>query len=119
MTGRLLDEARAFEIIAPHLTDDTRRKIAARLASRMLPVSVRPAAPVLDGFDADRPEYEAAAADPVVAFLSDLGFAEAELTRAAARLWARVKSDGAAAPITQGYLALAWDRVTGEAKPDA
>lgn len=117
---RLLEEARAFEIIAPHLDDDTRKKVAERIARCMLPAEAGPArsAETLPGFDG-RLEYEAADADPIVRFLRSLGYEDGELTRAAGRLASAVRADGAVAPITERYLALVWNRITEEAKPDA
>lgn len=123
MTSRLLDEARAFEIIAPHLGEERRKEIAEALATRM---TQAPSTPARSHAAAQQVpahvEHDLAAADPVVKFLKSLGFAEGELTRAAGRLWSAVRADREhreVAALTETYLARLWNRITEEAKPDA
>lgn len=132
--SRLVDQARVFSIIAPHLSYEERKRIAGKLAEQMFPAR-QPVTPNRHGappmhltpegskpelfISKPRPEYEAADADPIVRFLRSLGYSDGELTRAAGRLASAVRADGAVAPITERYLALVWNRITEEAKPDA
>lgn len=120
MTARVLDEARAFEIIAPHLNDDRRKAVAEVIAARLEGAPARAA--VRESF-AERPAYDLSKSDPVVEFLSPIGLSEGELVRATGRLASALRERRAGAltvtPVTTELLAYLWGEITEEVKRGA
>ncbi|WP_336632623.1 MULTISPECIES: hypothetical protein [unclassified Microbacterium] len=119
MSARVIDDARAFEIIAPHLDEARRQEIAEAIALRLAPsAGKRSSVPSTSTEPAERPEYAIAESDPAVAYLRSLGFAEGELVRAAGRLAAAVRAHwrGEGQP-PERVIAALWDQITAEARP--
>lgn len=95
MSAAILDRARAFEMIAAHLSEEKRTEIAdaigARLLAEIQPTGAKPkqpttAAPVKE--TAEELKWKHA-----TDFLKGKGYADADLARAAGRLAAWLKSD--------------------------
>ena len=88
MTAAILDRARAFDMLAPHLTDAKRSEIAEALGSRLLAEITptngsvpTPREPVSHDPDPERLKF-----DETAQFLADHGYSSGDQVRAAGRL---------------------------------
>lgn len=90
MSTAILDRARAFDIIAPHLTGEKRTELATAIAGKLLaefgkppaPPAMTAPAPTLEVIDlAERDEH-----DQVAAFLAARGLTGAAQVKAAGRV---------------------------------
>lgn len=87
MSSPILDRARAFEMIAPHLTAERRSEIAEAIGGKLLDEigRKRPAAPVPEA-EAPTLPIDLSPHTEVASFLVDHGYTGAELVKATGRL---------------------------------